>query len=59
MRDTSPASTSAGATALSPIQTDTSFEDKMMLMQFFDRLEHVPKSSHSIVQTESQTDTSG
>lgn len=43
MRDASPASTSAGATALSPIQADTcSFEDKIMLFQLFDRLERVP-----------------
>lgn len=57
MRDASPASTSAGATALSPIHPDSStFEDKIMLFQLFDRLERVPSPNHAALQCENQMD---
>lgn len=60
MRDASPASTSAGATALSPTQADaSSFEDKIMLFQLFDRLERVPSPNHGVVQSDHQTDGTG
>lgn len=53
LRDASPASTSAGATALSPVQPDSScFEDKIMLFQLFDRLERVPSPNHANAQTD-------
>lgn len=59
MRDESPASTTAGATALSPVQGDTSsFEDKIMLLQLFDRLERVPSPNHAI-RCENQSDAAG
>lgn len=57
MRDASPASTVAGATALSPVQADTSsFEDKMMLFQLFDRLERVPSPLNHNAHFENQID---
>lgn len=61
MRDASPASTSAGATALSPTQADTSsFEDKIMLFQLFDRLERVPSPNHAAVtQSDNQSEGAG
>ncbi|XP_008196455.1 uncharacterized protein LOC661701 isoform X1 [Tribolium castaneum] len=42
MRDSSPAA--AGATALSPTEGN-SFEDKLMLLQLFDRLENSPQAT--------------
>jgi hypothetical protein len=44
MRDTSPAA--AGATALSPTEGN-SFEDKLMLLQLFDRIENSPQPTSS------------
>ncbi|KAJ3642872.1 hypothetical protein Zmor_025621 [Zophobas morio] len=44
MRDSSPAA--AGATALSPTETN-SFEDKLMLLQLFDRIENSPQATPS------------
>lgn len=43
MRDTSPAA--GGATALSPTET-SSFEDKLMLLQLFDRIESTSAATH-------------
>jgi hypothetical protein len=44
MRDTSPAA--AGAMALSPTEGN-SFEDKLMLLQLFDRIENSPQPTSS------------
>ncbi|XP_044272172.1 uncharacterized protein LOC123016045 isoform X2 [Tribolium madens] len=56
MRDSSPAA--AGATALSPTEGN-SFEDKLMLLQLFDRLENSPQMTPNASvpsTTRSQTD---
>lgn len=45
MRDASPAA--GGATALSPTET-SSFEDKLMLLQLFDRIENTSAVPHPI-----------
>lgn len=55
MRDSSPAA--AGATALSPTETN-SFEDKLMLLQLFDRIENPAQASSASAPstTRSQTE---